>query len=198
MATRRHALWGLALLSLAAMAPRAAEATSVTIFFDNGGPEAGITTPGATEFSFMGSTWQGGIVTTRTLQVDILNGPASVTFDEDVESAEFLFGGASAAVGLGTATAFDRDGNILQSVDAINHNSVSDRDELRVLLDPDMPIARIEFTEGFISRFTFTLVPEPTSGALVALGATLLAARRVRKRSCLERDSASPDASRRC
>ncbi len=198
MATIGHVLWGLAVLALVAMAPSASGATSVTIFFDNEGPEEGITTPGATEFSFMGSTWQGGIVvSTGTLQVDILHGPASVTFDEDVESAEFLFSGATAAVGLGTATAFDRDGNILQSVDAINHNIFPDQDDRRVRLDPDMPIARIEFTEGFISRFTFTLVPEPGAGALVALGATLLAARSTRRRSNPPSAQVAPRASRR-
>ncbi len=193
MGTGRHVVCRIVVLVLAALAPATSKATSVTIFFDNEGPEEGITAPGTTDFSFMGSNWTGGVIERGALPSFgyLTHGGsvpvASVTFDDPVEAVEFLFEfGVGAVV---AATAFDADGNFLMHVAGGGG---------RVTFDPEVPIARIEFLGGFIDDFTFTLVPEPTSGTLVALGATLLAARRVRKRSGLERDSASPEASRRC
>jgi len=205
MGTRRKVLFAIAVLAMELLAPASAKATSVTIFFDNEGPEAGITVLGATGFSFAGSTWAGGIISATGLgngfvyQVDSTHGPAWVLFDEPVDTVEFSFLGGTAFVRAGTATAFDSEGNFLQSVDAVDFHEIVHQQQSDgfVRLDPDSPVSRIEFTEGFIDDFTFTLVPEPASGTLVALGATLLAARRVRKRSGLERDSASPEASRR-
>jgi len=215
MTSNRRALRVMAAFGFALLVPSAALATSVTIFFSDHGLEAGITTLGTTDFSFMGSNWTGGVIIgpafDPSLEGGILSarygvsriahppGEGVVTFDEPVDSVVFSFFAGFAETPNGTATAFDADGNPLGSVDAANLTEFRDPfDPIRfVQLDPDTPIARIEFTGGFIDDFTFTLVPEPTSGALVALGATLLAAQRVRKRSGLERNSASPEASRR-
>ncbi len=185
MATRGHVLWGLAVLALVAMAPSASEATSVTIFFDNEGPEEGITTPGTTEFSFMGSNWTGGVIHSGapiSPFVYFVHGSASVTFDDPVDSVEFAFDHIGDPA---QAFAFDAEGNLLgQSFRG-----------LPVRFDFEAPIARILFGGGFVHNFTFTLVPEPGAGALVALGATLLAARSTRRRSGLT-DGSSAVASR--
>ncbi len=186
MATRGHVLWGLAVLALVAMAPSASEATSVTIFFDNEGPEEGITPLGTTEFSFMGSNWTGGVIHSGvpiSPFVYFVHGHASVTFDDPVDSVEFAFDHIGV---FAQAFAFDAEGNRLgQSFRG-----------LPVRFDFEAPIARIEFTGGFIDDFTFTLVPEPAAGALVAIGATLLAARSTRRRSRLPSKGAAPRASR--
>ncbi len=187
MGTRRHVLCGIAVMALAVLAPVPSKATSVTIFFDNEGPEEGITSPGATEFSFMGSNWTGGVIHSGGALPSfgyLTVGTASVTFEDPVDSVEFdLHLGLSAVV---AATAFDADGNRL------DHSAGG----LPVKFDFEAPIARIEFGGGFIDNFTFTLVPEPGAGALVALGATLLAARSTRRRSRLPSKGAAPRASR--
>ena len=53
----------------------------VTIRFDNGGDEAGVTPPGTTSFSFMGSNWSGGQVATEA----ILPLYASGSFSYEIE-----------------------------------------------------------------------------------------------------------------
>ncbi len=209
MTGNQRALWVTAAFGLALLAPAVSRATSVTIFFSDHGLEAGITARGTTDFSFMGSHWTGGVIIgpafDPSLEGGILSarygvsriahppGEGVVTFDEPVDLVVFSFFAGFAETPNGTATAFDFDGNPLGSVDAVNLTEFRDPfDPIRfVQLDPETPIARIEFTGGFIDDFTFTLVPEPGAGALVALGATLLAARRVLSRSGAERPRAS-------
>ncbi len=218
MTGNRRALWVTAVFGISLFAPAVSRATSVTIFFNNTGPEAAITTPGQTVFSFMGSNWTGGVIGSPAgadpdefpdgilsasygvSRIRYPPGLGTVSFDEPVDSVVFSFFAGSAETPNGTATAFDADGNFLASVDAVEVNILSSFfDPIRfVQLDPETPIARIEFTGGFIDDFTFTLVPEPGAGALVALGATLLAARRSRKRNGFEAAGLSHEASRRC
>jgi len=62
----------------------AAAGAQVTVNFDNGGAESGITTPGTRDFSFMGSTWSGGIVATER----IFPLYASGSFSYEVEDGE--------------------------------------------------------------------------------------------------------------
>jgi len=216
---KRPALTTIVACTLTLLAPAISEATSVTIFFDNTGPEEGVTVPGVTDFSFMGSTWTGGRIVPPS-GLGMLHQPpireggsyvvvpgdiASVVFDDPIDSLAFVFLAGTAEIGHGRATVFDAAGDVIASIDALDAPSIPfDRfdpegslERQMTRLDPDEPIVRIVFDGGGISHFTFTLVPEPASGTLVALGATLLAARRVRKRSGLERDSASPEASRR-
>ncbi len=199
MAGRKHILESIGVLVLAVAAPAIAEATSVTIFFDNEGPEAGITALGTTDFSFMGSTWTGGVIHPvglpgHSYAVAPKGGgevAAWVTFDEPVDSVEFTLFGFTAVIAEGFATAFDADDNPIESV----HTGAGV--DLVVRLDPDIPIARIGFLVGFIDNFTFTPVPEPTTGALVALGATALAARGARRRRRFPSTDVAHRASRR-
>ena len=89
---------------------------TVTLFFDNSGDEAGITTPGASNFSFMGSNFSDGIVDTEGLlplyasgsfSYEIPVGTADVAFDDPVDSVEFFFVHGLAGFGVGEATAYD-------------------------------------------------------------------------------------------
>ncbi len=193
---KRPALTTIVACALTLLAPAVSEATSVTILFSNTGPEEGVTVPGVTDFSFVGSNWTGGSVRDTNFGLGIYQVVPSrelgvVTFDQPIDSVEFLFVAGTAFIGHGRATVFNASADVIASIEALDVFSipVDPVDPIGAVssflfrLDPDEPIARIEFDGGEIALFTFTPVPEPTSGALVALGATLLAARRGRRRS---------------
>ena len=160
------------MILFAAVGPATAQ-TTVTIFFDGEGEEMGITDPGTTDFSFMGSNWTGGIVDSQGIlplyasgffsyHIDLAGG--EVTFDEPIDSVEFFF-----VHGFdfpsGTATAFDADDNPIGEVDSNEATFFADPANF-VTLDPDAGIVRIEFTGGIIDNFTFTTLPadEPCEG----------------------------------
>ena len=142
--------------------------TTTTIFFDGTGAEAGITTPGTTDFSFMRSNWSGGVVSTEFItplyasgdfsyEIDVMGGV--VTFDDPVDSVDFFFVhgfGFSA----GTATAFDGSGTPIGSVNS-NAATVFAAPSNFVMLDPSEPIARIEFSGAVIDNFSYTISPLP-------------------------------------
>ncbi len=200
MTGNRRALLVMVVFGIALLAPLAALATSVTIFFDNQDLEEGVTPRGTREFSFMGSNWMGGAIRLTlsplpTYTVITFTEIGTVTFDDPIDSVEFLFFSGTAETPRGRATAFNSAGDPIQAVDALDLRDLQGFnvqgfdatappvDEHFVRLDPNEPIARIVFEGGIISHFTFTPVPEPTTGALVALGATLLAARSTRRPS---------------
>lgn len=159
-------------LVFAAASPLAAQ-TTVTIFFDGEGDEIGITDPGTTDFSFMGSNWTGGIVDSAGILPLYASGSFSyhidpaggeVTFDEPMDSVEFFFVHGFGFL-AGTATAFDADDNPIGEVDSNKATEFADPANF-VALDPDAAIARIEFSGGVIDNFTFTTLPadEPCEG----------------------------------
>ncbi len=144
----------------------------VTIFFDNGGAESGITTPGTMGFSFMGSNWTGGVVGTEGIfelyasgrfSYEILPGGGAVTFDNPVASVRFFYvhGFRFAA---GTATAFDAENNVVASASSRQATSFGDPSNF-ITFDSASPIARIEFSAAVIDNFAFTAALAPTATA---------------------------------
>lgn len=135
---------------------------TVTIFFDNEGPEKGITFNGQTGFSYEGSTWAGGFVATfgvfefyaSGLQSYHFDMPGQVQFDEPIDSVDFFYvdGGPFPP---GTATAFDAADNEIGSVDSNIATVFADPANFESM-DPAAPIARIEFSGGVVDNFTFT------------------------------------------
>ncbi len=149
------------LLTILATASVAQEST--TIFFDNNGVETGVTTPGATSFSFRGSNWSGGIVATEgspplyasgAWSYEVPNGPATVTFDNPVMDVNFFYvhGNGFAA---GTATAMASNGAVLDTVDSNIVTTFGDQDNF-VTFNTSEPIASIEFSAGVIDNFSFS------------------------------------------
>ena len=91
----------LAWVGLIAIASNVAVAqTTTTVLFDNTGRETGITQPGTTDFSWLGSNWTGGVVTTEfdptlyasgAFAYEISATGGEVTFDDPVDSVEFFY-----------------------------------------------------------------------------------------------------------
>lgn len=143
----------------------------VTLLFDGSGPERGVTAPGTRDFSFMGSTWTGGIVRTEgilplyasgSFSYEIDAGGGAVTFDTPVASATWFYvhGFGFAA---GTATAFDAGGTVVAAVQSRSATAFADPANF-VTVSPEAPITRIEFSAGVIDNFSFvTAAVEPTA-----------------------------------
>lgn len=172
----------------------AASGETVTIFFDNGGDESGVTTRGTQEFSFKGSNWSGGVVETErtpplyasgSFSYEIDAGGGMVTFDEPVDSAVFFFVHGS-GFAAGSATALNASGETLGTVDSLLASSFAAPGNF-VTLDPTGPISRIEFTGGVVDNFTYSTIDIPVPAAstwglvimtlLIATTGTLLVVR---------------------
>lgn len=171
MIDRRRSLLSL-LFGMMLLAPAPCRG-QVTIFFDGNGAENGVTEPGTTSFSFMGANWSGGVVRTERIpplyasgsfSYEVPSGPAHVSFDDPVDSVRFFYVhgfGFSA----GTATAFDAANNSIAMASSRQATSFADPSNF-VALDPEAPIARIEFSAGVIDDFSFRAAapttPTPT------------------------------------
>lgn len=150
-----------------AAAPVASAQTTTTIFFDNLGDETGITTPGATDFSFKGSNWTGGVVATEVIRplyasadfaYEIEPGGGQVTFDTPVDSVDFFFVHGFGH-SPGTATAFDNSDNPIGTVNSNAATILADPANF-VTLDPANPIVRIAFSGAVIDNFSYTTAIE--------------------------------------
>ncbi len=171
-------------------------AGAVTIFFDGAPDEvaAGIT-PGATDFRFGGSTWTGGTVTLVHRTADageiftfayvIAPGAfGSVTFDVPAVDVTLSFRAdvvTGGGVGFNSTAlfAFDEDGRSVGSLRTRDFQILSEQldvDALPLMYGPmgEIPISRISFGDAAVDNFSFTLVPEPASIALVGLSAAIL------------------------
>ena len=180
-----HVLGAIALLFCAQ------SAGAVTIFFD--GAEAGIGLNDTT-FSFEGSNWSGGQVSTlgdtplyhsgtRSYMVASPgSGAGQVTFDTPVidVSLAFLHGGNFSSAAAGTAMAFDSGDNLLETLNSMFVNNPNPATLMS--FTTITPIARIDFVEGTVDTFSYTVVPEPATGLLVVSALAGLAAVR-RKRA---------------
>ncbi|MBI4603484.1 MAG: hypothetical protein HY721_16150 [Planctomycetes bacterium] len=163
----------LAAVVTACLAPSQALAQeTVRISFDNTGEEAGVTVPGATELTFKGSRWKGGVVATEgifglyasgSFSYEIGGGGGEVRFDQQVDSVRFFF---VHGFGFpeGTATALNDRGETLGSVASRQATFFGDPGNF-VTLDPAEPIARVELTAGVIDDFTFSAPPPPPGPA---------------------------------
>lgn len=154
----------LILMVLAGMASNAWAQQTISLFFDNNGAESGITSPGTTSFSFMGSNWSGGVVATEgspplyasgSFSYEVMGGNAMVTFDTPVSSARFFYVHGN-GFAPGTATARTANGTIVDTGDSDQATSFGDPDHF-IDLDEDLPISTIEFTGGVIDNFSFTV-----------------------------------------
>lgn len=160
----------VALVAALAAAPVASAQTTTTIFFDNLGDEAGITVPGATDFSFKESNWTGGVVATELIlplyasgsfSYEIGPGGGQVTFDSPVESVIFFFVHGFGH-SPGTATAFDSSDNQIGTVNSSAASVFADPANF-VTLDPANPIVRIALSGAVIDNFSYTVIgPVPT------------------------------------
>jgi hypothetical protein len=154
---------------LATVAGGSAEGQT-TVHFDNIGAEQGITVPGTREFTFMGSTWAGGVVATERIlplyasgsfSYEVGAGGATVSFDPPAFSATFFYVHGFGFT-AGTATAFDGTG---VGVDAGTSRAATRfADPANFLtLQGVAPFARIDFSGGVVDDFTFvTAAAEPT------------------------------------
>lgn len=163
-------------------------ALAVTMFFD--GAEPGISN-GGTNFSFMGSSWQGGTVRVVGDPVIYHSGsfaymmnppnqsgsPLQVLFDVPVSDVSFAFmhGGNFSNVPAATAEAFDADGNSLGSISSLVGQGMSTP---LVSFSSSTPIERIEFTGAVVDTFSYAPIPEPTTGLLMLAGLGVLSLRR--------------------
>jgi hypothetical protein len=160
----------LVLTALLLLAVAGAQAQTVSILFDNGGDEAGVTPVGTSDFSFMGSNWSDGLITSEpefpflyasgNSSYLIRTDGAVITFDEPVTDVSFFF-----VVGffdLATATAFAADGTELGTVSSAFATTRADPANFRNF-DTEVPIARIEFAQrpvmdsASVDNFTFTI-----------------------------------------
>jgi len=141
----------------------AAAQSPVTIRFDNSGEEAGITTAGTSEFSFMGSNWSGGTVASvgvpalyasGAFSYQIDSGNAMVVFDQPVEAIEFFYVHGS-GLPSGVATALNADGIELASVSSNEATSFAAPANF-VSFETTEPVSAIEFSGGVIDNFSFT------------------------------------------
>lgn len=162
----------LTILALAGITGSAWAQQQVTIFFDNIGPEAGITTPGTTDFEFFGSSWSGGIVATEgspplyasgAFSYEVQGGSAMVVFDPPVTGVNFFYvHGNGFPPGIATARASN--GTVVDS-DNSEQATTFGNPEHFVDFDEDTPVASIEFTGGVIDNFRFfTTATGPTGG----------------------------------
>lgn len=175
----------LNVLAVMSITGPAAGQVTTTIFFDNSGPEFGITTPGTTTFSFAGSNWSGGVVATEFLpplyasglfSYEIGLGGGQVSFDTPIDSVNLFFVHGF-GFGAGTATAFDASNNPLGSVNSNAATFFGDPANF-FTIDPLTPIDHIDFSGAVIDNFTFTTIPEPATCLLFAGGAWALIRRR--------------------
>lgn len=156
--------------------------------FDNDGPEEGVTPPGTTDFSFMGSSWTGGVVASHSTDDDppqfplaasgeysyaIQEDGGSVTFDPPVESVEFFYV-HSEDLGMppGVATVIDICGSTIGSVDSNPATVFNDPDNFVAFSSLEHPIAHIEFSAGAIDAFAFSAA---AGGVQFGLGDGLVA-----------------------
>lgn len=177
-------LVGLHLLALTAGA-------QITLLFEGTGAENGVTEPGAREFSFMGSTWSGGIVRTERIPAlyasgsfsyEIGSGGGAVVLTPPSGSVRFFYvhGFGFAA---GTATARNDAGDVIGMASSLQASFFGAPGNF-VSIEPAEPIARIDFSAGVIDNFTFqaaqaaptaTATELPTSTATAISTATATA-----------------------
>ncbi len=152
-------LFGFVLIQLCRNSPSHAQ---VVLFFEGIGAESGVTVPGATTFSFMGSNWSGGVVATEGIRslyasgrfsYEVREGPAQVVFENPVDSVSFFYV-HGLGFSSGTARAFDDAGSVIASVNSREATFFGDPNNV-VVLDPQEPIRRIEFSAGVIDDFRF-------------------------------------------
>ncbi|MEM7166485.1 MAG: hypothetical protein AAF581_13550 [Planctomycetota bacterium] len=128
------------------------------ILFDNSGSETGVTTPGTSDFAFLGSNWSGGTVATAMNPPLYASGAFSymsgmsgqVVFDGSATLARFFYVSATPA----TATAYAADGSVLATVEAGPPTVFAAPENFRILVAAQ-PMQRIEFAGGVIDSFSF-------------------------------------------
>jgi hypothetical protein len=163
--------------ALCILAGMALAQESNTVFFDNGGGEAGITTPGATDFSVFGANFTGGEVVTEGIlrlyasghfAYEILPGGVDITFDNPVDMIDFFYVHDAAVEPAGGATVFDVDGNVLGTGESQNATFFADPANF-LFFDPDVSIARVRLEGGHLDNFSFTTIPAPSVASLVLI-----------------------------
>jgi len=142
-----------------------------TTLFDNGGAETGITTPGATTFSFGSANWSGGDVHTAGVAAQYASGSfayrvqttAQVTFDRNIDSVTFFYI-HTPADSAGVATAYDSlvGGNVIGTATS-NVQTFGGDPANFMTIDPGAAIRRIEFSGGKIDNFAFTSLAAPVT-----------------------------------
>lgn len=168
----------LLVMTLVGLSASVSAQEAVTIFFDNGGAEAGVTPPGSTSFSFMGSNWSGGVVESEGVprlyasgswSYEVPMGPATVTFDSPVMDVRFFYvhGNGFAA---GVATARAADGTVLEMANSEMATSFGNPEHF-VEFTTNQPIASVEFSAGVIDNFSFTAFEEGDFDFALAEGA---------------------------
>jgi len=176
---------GVALAGM--LAGSAAAQDTNTIFFDGTGDEAGITFPGATDFSIFGSNWTGGEVATVGLTRLYASGRfaympdpggATVTFDTPVDAVDFFYVHRAGVEPVGTVTLLDTAGGVIATAPSNPATFFADPGNF-LSFDPAQPIGSLLFDGGHIDNFTFTTVPAP--GAIGVLGLSLVATVRRRR-----------------
>jgi hypothetical protein len=137
-----------------------------TILFDNTGAETGVTPPGTTNFSYLGTNWSGGTVTTPGATPVVSSGTAAymfgqsggqVTFAQPITLASFYFV-HQAGQGPFTATFRDANGTAIHTVSSNAADDYNDPDNFEVYFQ-GTPISRIDFTGGFVDNFQFRAQP---------------------------------------
>ncbi len=134
---------------------------STTILFDNSGEENGVTAPGTTTFSHLGSNWAGGTVTTTTtapLPSQVPGayvfgaGGGEILFDVPITSARFFFIHQTGQ-GPFTARAFDASNNEVAMVSSNLLSNPVNTGNFEMLTGA--AITRIQFTGGHVDNFFF-------------------------------------------
>jgi hypothetical protein len=142
---------------------------SATILFDNNGDEQGLTPPGTTNFSHLGTNWTGGTVTTTSIAPLPSQGPGAyvfgtgggqITFDEPITQARFFFI-HQAGQGPFTARAFDASNNEVGMVTSNLGTNPTNTGNFETLTGA--AITRIEFTGGHVDNFFFQARPIQTA-----------------------------------
>jgi hypothetical protein len=143
---------------------------SATILFDNTGDENGVTAPGTTTFSHLGTNWSGGTVTTTTTAplpsqgtgayVFGADGVRQITFDVPITQARFFFIHQEGQ-GPFTARAFNAS-NV--EVGMVSSNLLTNpRDTGNFETLSGAGITRIEFTGGHVDNFFFQAQSVPAT-----------------------------------
>ena len=139
---------------------------TVTIFFDNIGDEFGVTPRLTADFSFMGSSWTGGIVeregipalyASGAFSYEVLGGGGRVTFDSPVDSVNFFYVHGS-GFAEGQAVAYNASNTPIAMGDRV---LASGAGEKFLTFDPSDSIVRVEFTAGVVDSFSFTTEAPP-------------------------------------
>jgi VCBS repeat-containing protein len=139
-----------------------------TILFDNTGTETGVTPPGTTSFSYLGTNWSGGTVTTTGATPVASSGTAAyvfgagggqVTFSTPITVTFFHFVHQVGQTPF-TATAFDANGNVLGTVSSNLADEYNDPDNFEFFsVNPLTPITRIQFSGGHVDNFELRAQP---------------------------------------